>query len=76
MRDYFGEFLLNTPTRNFAGGTVVTNLPIKTHLIWALVASSGIFLSWKASELYNQYKFMTKKPKTKKKAKKAKKKTK
>lgn len=64
MRDYFSEFLLNrNPIGTFASwlgdapaNTSTSNLT--THIIWLLVATGLVYLSWKASKWYAGYQFL------------------
>jgi len=71
MRDYFAEFLLNPKAHTAQAVQAVqaqvnslrglgneTKTPLKLHVAWALVATAGIVLSWKASKVYAGYKFL------------------
>jgi len=71
MRDYFAEFLLNPKAHAEQAVQAVqtkvntirefgseTKAPLKLHVAWAIVATAGIVLSWKASKVYAGYKFL------------------
>ena len=71
MKDYFGEFLIKNPPPVRAGsrlGVVQAprsrlagasdKIPLKFHLMWALIAGSVAVLSWKGSGFYTRYKLM------------------
>lgn len=61
MKDHFGEFIMPSGRRGFAGvsrGTLgntptVTaeqKTPLKTHLLWGLLAGGTGYACWKISE--------------------------
>lgn len=71
MKDYFREFIipqagqaLPNPANvasslaGYLNGGVESTTPIKTHLIWALVAGGSVCLTWKISEFWTKYKLI------------------